>query len=81
MPRNTLDDLANLLFEQIDRLNDDEMDLDKLHAEIDRVEAIGKTASRIMDIAELQLDARKHMDEYGYTKGASIRMLGLPANE
>lgn len=37
MARNTFDDLNNHLFEQIERLNDDELSADELEREVKRV--------------------------------------------
>lgn len=76
MPRNTLDDLANILFEQIEKMNDDELEGDKLKEELAKLDAIDKASKQIINIASLKLQAKKHMDEYGYTDiSKPIRML------
>lgn len=64
--KNTLTDLNNYLFEAIERINDDELDDAALEREIQRSEAITKVAGVIINNANVQLQAIKHMDEYGY---------------
>ena len=65
--RNKLTDLNNYLFEAIERINDDKLDDAALEKEIKRSEAITKVAGVIINNANVQLQAIKHMDEYGYT--------------
>ena len=82
MPRNTLDDLANILFEQIEKMNDDELEGEKLKEELAKLDAIDKASKQIINIANVKLQARKHMDEYGYTDNPKpIRMLEGIVNE
>lgn len=57
--RNTLGDLNNHLFEQLERLNDDEINGEKLEEEISRARAITAIASKIIDNGSLVLDATK----------------------
>ncbi len=64
--KNTLTDLNNYLFEAIERINDDDLDDAALEREIHRSEAITKVAGVIINNANVQLQAIKHMDEYGY---------------
>lgn len=61
---NNLSKLNDVLFEQLDRLNDTELESDKLYEEITRAEAIGKTADKIINNAELVLKAHKYKDDY-----------------
>lgn len=63
---NTLSDLNNYLFEAIERVNDDDLDDEGLEKEIKRSETITKIAGVIINNANVQLQALKHMDEYGY---------------
>ena len=60
--KNTLGDLNNHLFEQMERLNDDELKGDALVAEISRTKAINDVATRIIANASLVLSAKKLMD-------------------
>jgi len=64
--RNTLNDLNNYLFEAIERLEDDELTEEELEKEIKRSEAVTKVAGTIINNANIQLQAIKHADEYGY---------------
>lgn len=67
--KNTLTDLNNYLFEALERINDDELSADELEKEIKRADATNKVAKTIIDNANVQLQAMKHMDEYGYNQG------------
>ena len=60
-------DLTEHLFEQIERLNDTELQGEKLEAEIQRGRAIGDLAARVIDNNKVQLDAWKTAAEYGFT--------------
>ena len=57
--RNKLIDLNNHLFEQIERLNDDELSEEELEKEIKRSKAMEGLSSNIIDNARLALDAEK----------------------
>ena len=75
--KNTLSDLNNYLFEQIERLNDDELTDEQLEKEIRRSDAVGKIAKTIIDNGALALHARKHFDEYGGNTNVEIPLLGI----
>lgn len=77
--KNSLTDLNNALFEQLERLSDDEADLDK---EIKRSKAITDVAKNIVENARLLLDAQKHVDEYygDNKKGHLPKMLEVKDN-
>ena len=77
--KNTLNDLNNYLFEQIERLNDDELSEDQLELEneIKRSEAVQKVARTIIENGQLALSAKKHMDEYGQGQSVELPMLGI----
>lgn len=61
--RNTLGDLNNHLFEQLERLNDEELKGDNLKEEIMRAKAVTDIASKIIDNANTVLDAKKLQSE------------------
>lgn len=63
--QNKLGDLNNHLFIALERLNDDELQGEKLQEEMERSAAINKVAKAITDNARVMLDAKKHFDEYG----------------
>lgn len=64
--KNTLSDLNNHLFEQLERLNDDDLDDDQLEKEIKRSEGMTKLAEQIIRNGELAYKTMVHMDEYRY---------------
>lgn len=66
--KNTLTDLNNHLFEQLERLNDDELDDAQLEKELKRAEGMTKVATQIIQNAELAYKTMVHMDEYGYDR-------------
>lgn len=64
MKTHNLMALNNHLFEQLERLNDDELTEEQLNKEIQRSKAMTDVASRI-DNASLGLQAEKLKIEYG----------------
>lgn len=57
--RNTLGDLNNHLFEQLERLNDDDLTGEELKQEIQRSNAISNVAKQIIGNANTVLNAQK----------------------
>ena len=57
MPRNTLSDLNNHLFAQLERLADESLKPEKLEQEIERAKAINGVAKNIIDNAKTTLEA------------------------
>nr|WP_254907809.1 hypothetical protein [Enterococcus sp. 5B3_DIV0040] len=74
LPRNTLADLNNHLFEQLERLNDEELQGEELEREIKRSQSISAISDKIIDNANLQLKAVKVAQEYG------VALKELPEN-
>lgn len=65
--KNKLVDLNNHLFEQLERLNDDELTDADLEKEIKRSKAMAGIASNIVANAQLALDSQKFIEgQYGY---------------
>lgn len=62
--QNKLMDLNNHLFEQLERLNDDELTGEALEKELKRAKAISQVSNNIINNASVMLDAQKHRDEY-----------------
>lgn len=56
---NTLVDLNNYLFEQLERLNDENLNTDELKNEIDRSKALTQLGSVIINNANTILSAKK----------------------
>ena len=59
--------LNNYLFEELERLNDDETleNEDNFKKELNRSKAISQVAKNIIDNANVMLDAKKYVDECG----------------
>ena len=64
MPRNTLGDLNNHLFAQLERLGDEDLKGEKLSEEIERSKAVASIAKEIILNARVVLDAKKYSTEY-----------------
>lgn len=64
--QNTLIDLNNHLFEQMERLNDEELNGEELDREIKRAKAMACISSQIIGNASLGLDAEKLKVEFGH---------------
>ena len=56
MTKNTLTDLNNHLFAQLERLGDEDLNADELSKEISRAKAINGTASNIINNAKVALE-------------------------
>lgn len=74
---NNLADLNELLFDQIRKLENDELTDEQLDREIKKSESITKTASVILGNAKLALEAQKQFDEYGTGRTVDIPLLGI----
>lgn len=73
--KNKLSDLNNILFEQLERLMDDEKTDEEFAKEQARAKAVTDVAGKVIDNARLTLDAYKFAEEYG--SGAHVPALLL----
>lgn len=73
--KNKLMDLNNHLFEQLERLNDEDLSGEKLDIEIKRAEAMHKVAGQIISNAGLALKAHSLIND-GLIKSAP-EMIGM----
>ncbi|AIQ24279.1 hypothetical protein MKX34_17330 [Paenibacillus sp. FSL R5-0636] len=73
--RNTLGDLNNHLFAQLERLSDEELTGEKLADEISRAKAVTSVASQVIANGSLVLDAIKLSDDKMNANTAIPKML------
>lgn len=78
--KNQLIDLNNHLFEQLERLNDEDLQGDALDREIKRSHAMGNVAAKIIDNARLALDASKAVADRMIDKLPAMLGEGKSAN-
>lgn len=72
--KNTLGDLNNYLFEQMERLMDDTLTPDALESELARSKAVTSVAATVIENSRLALEAMKHVDEYGLRLEKDFRL-------
>ena len=73
--RTTLNDLNEYLFQEMDRLTNEDLSAEELDREIKRSDALQKVAKTIIDNGALALQAKKHLDEYGQGDKVEIPLL------
>lgn len=75
--KTSLIDLNNYLFEELERLNDDEELLsgDNLEKEIKRSKAITSIANAVVSNANVMLNATKYASEMGLEKNEMPKLL------
>lgn len=73
--QNTLGDLNNHLFAQLERLNDEEIKSDDLKEEIERSKAVSNIAKGIIDNGNLVLQAQKFADDQLDANGEMPKLL------
>ncbi len=61
--KNTLGDLNNHLFAQLERLGDEELTGEKLTEEVNRAKAVMGVASTIINAGSLVLKSQQYVDE------------------
>lgn len=73
--KNTLADLNNHLFAQLERLNDEDLKGEELKEEINRSKAVMGIAKNIINTGHLVLQGQKFMDERLDTDAKLPKML------
>lgn len=75
--QNHLSDLNNHLFEQLERLMDDDIckDAESTQKEIEKSNAVVNIAEKIIDVGNLQLNAVKVSQNWNMGKGALPELL------
>lgn len=74
--KNGMMDLNNHLFEQLERLNNEDLDDAGLQREIQRSKAMGDIAQAIIANADTAIKAQKMAYEYGDNRNIEIPLLG-----
>ena len=74
-PRNTLGDLNNFLFAQLERLDNEELEGDELLKEIARSKAISDIAKNVIENANVVLQVKKYTNELISADDSMPRML------
>lgn len=72
MPRNKLTDLNDHLFEQLERLNDEDLTSEELEKEIERSKAMTNVARVIIENGRLALDAQELKARMNYEDEVEI---------
>lgn len=75
MIKNTLGDLNGYLFEQLERLNSEELKGEALELELRRGKAITEVAAQVIANGKLVLDAQRFMDDRNDVKSEMPKML------
>lgn len=81
--KNTLQHLNNDLYEQLERINDDDLKGEELETQLKKTKTITKIAGTIIQNNKLILDGIKQLSEAGYTVSGKNAMesLGLKSLE
>lgn len=74
--KNNLSDVNNYLFEELERLNDDEglESEDNFKKEIQRAKAVSSICSTIVSNANLILQAKRYADELGINENEVLKL-------
>ncbi len=75
--KTTIIDLNEYLFQEMDRLTNEDLSAEDLDKEIKRSEALQKVAKTVIENGTLALQARKYLDEYGKGDGMGLPMFGI----
>ena len=75
--KTTLNDLNEYLFQEMDRLTNEDLSAEELDKEIKRSDALQKVAKTIIDNGTLALQAKKYLDEYGKGDAVELPLIGV----
>lgn len=79
--KNKLADLNNYLFEQIEKLNEDDLSEEQLTATLKKTEAINRIADTIIKNGELQFKAVKMAAELEIINQKQVKFLLAPSKD
>lgn len=74
--RTSITDLNNLLFEQIERITNDDLSEEELDREVKRVKAVTDIAKTIVDNNRVAVDALKYLEPVGSEHMVDLKFLG-----
>ena len=69
--------MNNILFEQMERLQDDDLKGENLETELKKTKSIVDVASTVIENASLSLEAQKFLIDMGISTKVNIPMLGI----
>ncbi len=75
--KTTLNDLNEYLFQELDRLTNEDLSEEELDKEIKHSDALQKIAKTVIDNRVLALQAKKHLDEYGQGDKVELPLIGI----
>ncbi len=75
--KTTLNDLNEYLFQELDRLTNEDLSAEELDKEIKRSDALQRIAKTVIDNGTLALQAKKHLDEYGQGDKVELPLIGV----
>ncbi len=75
--KTTINDINSYLFEQLDRITNDDLKGEDLDREIKRSDAVQKLTLTILESANLALRVKKHLAEYGQDDNTKVDVLGI----
>ena len=82
--KNKLTDLNNHLFEQLERLNDEDLTEENLSKEIGRAKAMTEITNSIVSNAKVILDASKFLEDSGLSLSSpqeTMKLLGMDVDD
>ena len=74
---NNLNDLNEVLFKQLEALDDPNMTDEEFDKQISKADAVVKVSNVILNNAKLALDTQKHFDEYGMERDVDMPLFGI----
>lgn len=80
MKKNKLTDLNNYLFEQLERINNDDLNPEELDTALKKAEAVTKIAETVIKNGELQFKAANLAADYGLIERGNLPMLFTTKN-
>lgn len=77
--RNTLSDLNNILFAELENLQDEGLTEEEFQQRLRRADKVALISESIVRNAELEFKVMAHMNEYGYGASNKSGLVPVPA--